>query len=329
MIDPKRLFERLDMDQDGELGPTELKKSAMAHGWGWYQAPYYALIHLASVKGGLDRDRFCYIMKKSLAGPYGPYGDILSELTQQVLDSAPADAPSSFASSDEVISADPSLWVERLEEILGGEMSDRCKSLLESLVTVRCSRKETALLLIDPQRSFTDGAWMRSIGRDAANEVMPIRLAFENCGDFLRQSGASVERLVTRCPFPPDSYGWDDAFAGILDEAQPYFIKPGNSIIRPRTNGSARRLEKMITQGKRTVVIGGCTLNSCIRVSAVDLVTRFRNAGLKVIADLSLCGARLSNYRDSPEFGDISSVEAAVHEMLSNDITVALNVRWN
>ncbi len=35
-----------------------------------------------------------------------------------------------------------------------------------------------ALLIIDPLRSFTEGAWMQSIGDGAAKEVAPIVNAF-------------------------------------------------------------------------------------------------------------------------------------------------------
>jgi hypothetical protein len=46
---------------------------------------------------------------------------------------------------------------------------------------------EAAILIIDPQKSFTQGAWMRSIGAGADIDVSPIRMAFENCTEVLRR----------------------------------------------------------------------------------------------------------------------------------------------
>eukprot|EP00660_Eupelagonema_oceanica_P006237 gene6237-8021_t len=47
--------------------------------------------------------------------------------------------------------------------------------------------------------------------------------------------------------------------------------------------------------GMRTLVIGGCTTTSCVRVSSVQILPRYAGAGLRVVVDLSLCGARRKN----------------------------------
>lgn len=105
--------------------------------------------------------------------------------------------------------------------------------------------------------------------------------------------GVLIETMFSRCPFPPDSYDWDDHFLGIIDEKHPYFIKPGNSIMFPQTNGFRQWVEKILNKVKNILVIGGCTLNSCVRVSAIETLKFFKRRNLQVFVDLSISGARL------------------------------------
>jgi nicotinamidase-related amidase len=187
---------------------------------------------------------------------------------------------------------------------------------------------ETALLIIDPQRSFTSGAWMASMGPIGEREVLPIRLAFDNCAGLLKAVYQYVEVMFTRCPFPPESYGWDKRLERIVDTTQLYFIKPSNDVLMPRSNGYQEWVESLIRCGKKTLVMGGCTLNSCLRVSALETLRLFRNEGIDVLVDLSLSGARASNYMNSSLFGGMSSVEFAIREMSDAGVKVAERVEW-
>ena len=200
--------------------------------------------------------------------------------------------------------------------------------MLSSLDTVRRSRNTTALLIIDPQRSFTDGIWMRSIGYRAEKDVAPIRLAFDRCAAVLHRLYGRLEVMFSRCPFPPESYEWYEPLANILSRLQPYFIKPGNSILFPRTNGFREWIDQCIAQGKRSLVIGGCTLNSCVRVSSMETQALFPSDRLQVIVDMSLCGARGRNYLPSPEFGGESAVTSAVVQMTDAGVSVVRGVKW-
>jgi hypothetical protein len=74
-------------------------------------------------------------------------------------------------------------------------------------------------------------------------------------------------------------------------------------------------VEDLLARGKTRLILGGCTLNSCVRVSAVETRRLFADRGLRVVVDLGLCGSRLGNYAPSAEFGGLSSVESAVREM--------------
>lgn len=183
-----------------------------------------------------------------------------------------------------------------------------------------------ALLIIDPQRSFTNGAWMRSLGPSGPREIEPIARAFQACASLL-QGLSVVTVMFSRCPFPPQSYGWDPCMDGILDRSQPYFIKPGNSVLWPPFNGVTEWITLLLGQDVRTLVMGGCTLNSCVRVSAVEVQQRFKG-DLQVVVDLGLCGARQENYQPSPLFNGLSSVESAIRQMKDAGVKVVERSAW-
>jgi len=157
---------------------------------------------------------------------------------------------------------------------------------------------------------------------------MPIQAAFDNCAALLKAVYHRTEVMFTRCPFPPDSYGWDERLEGIIDPDQFYFIKPGNCALLPETNGFREWVERLISSGKKSLVMGGCTLNSCLRITSLETLSAFRDRGLEVIVDLSLCGARSSNYANSPQFGGISAVETALKQMSGEGVRVAERVEW-
>jgi len=49
---------------------------------------------------------------------------------------------------------------------------------------------------------------------------------------------------------------------------------------------------------------------------------------LQVVVDLSLSGARTSNFLSSSLYGGFSAVESAVREMLSEGVRVVQHVEW-
>ena len=76
------------------------------------------------------------------------------------------------------------------------------------------------------------------------------------------------------------------------------------------------------------LVMGGCTLNSCLRVSSIETKRHFKDQGLQVVVDLSLSGARTSNFISSSMYGELSAVESAVHEMMAAGVLVVRRVEW-
>lgn len=298
-------FDSLDGDRDGVLSPEDLRLGATRLGWHWPEAPLYAVLHRLSVSSPLSREDFHGVLEQIRRDPGGVYGEVLRR----------APLPSSTPPQKARPAAEGSVL-----DHLRGEAREDYQRLLDA-PGARLRRGKSALLIIDPQHAFTGGTWMRSFGR---KEVGPIRAAFGAGAQGLPED---LETVFTRCPFPPESYEWEQSFQAVLSPAQAYFVKPGNSVLWPPTNGFREWAESLLERGRDTLVVGGCTLTSCVRVSAVDVITHLRGR-LKVLVDLRTCGARVSNYNRSAEFGGVSPVEAAVTEMRAVGVEVVPKVDW-
>ena len=338
------LFDELDMDGDGMLSRQELQWAARQFCWDWQQAPIFALLDFMTIRAPLAKDAFISCMAQVSRDPDGAYGQVLRQgLLMAELSRTDGSCAVNVSNPDSGIwnpytmrnrvsrkSTGAGRVVGRLKDILIDQIAGNYASVLKRLdispLGVRSD--ETALLIIDPQRSFTSGAWIQSMGPIGGLEVPPIRLAFDNCAGLLKDVYQHVEVMFTRCPFPPESYGWDERLDGIIDPAQFYFIKPSNNVLMPTTNGFREWVEGLIRCGKRTLVMGGCTLNSCLRVSAIEARRSFPKDEIDVVVDLSLSGARTSNYVNSSQFGGMSSVEFAIREMADNGVKIAELVEW-
>jgi hypothetical protein len=99
-------------------------------------------------------------------------------------------------------------------------------------------------------------------------------------------------------------------------------------VLWPSTNGFREWVGGLLKRGRRTLIMGGCTLNSCLRVSSIEVQREFGDRGLQVVVDLSVSGARLSNYLQSKGFNGRSSVEEAVKEMISAGVIVVPHTQW-
>jgi hypothetical protein len=282
-------------------------------------------------------------MNQIFQDPYGPFGQVLLHATYaaNAAEGPPGTCDSPPEWEKESLTNDH-FPVKRVDESPNGdifdllernvsmEIADNYRKILQDLddAQSQISFDKAGLLIIDPQRSFTSGVWKQSIGSNADLEVEPIRMAFDNCARMLHKLRGCVETMFTRCPFPPDSYDWDERFKIVIKRSQLYFVKPGNSVMWPPTNGFREWVESLLARGKKTLVMGGCTLNSCVRVSSIDTVRLFENQGLRVVIDLSISGARTSNFITSSQFGGLSSVESAIQQMREAGVQVVRHVTW-
>ncbi len=336
------LFNSLDLDQDGKLSRSELHESARRMGWHWKEAPVLAVLDLFSVLKPISGNNFIAYMTQISEDPHGPYGKVLLNSPHFL-----SSTSSKKLKVSKLKSADAHKLSKKQHELkLNDKTSNNMISLLKHIANLDVANNyldflinldinelkvpvdKAALLIIDPQRSFTKGVWMKSMGPRAELEVKPIQLAFEKYAQFLNKNFRFIETMFTRCPFPPCSYDWDDALAGIIDTKQLYFIKPGNSVLYPPTNGFREWVDRFISDGKKILVIAGCTLNSCVRVSAIETQQYFKDKGLQIVVDLSLAGARTSSFRPSSLYGGLSVVESAVQEMIDAGVRVTQYIRW-
>jgi hypothetical protein len=341
-VTPSELFDILDLNKNGLLSRSELHEAARRMGWHWREAPVFAVLDLFTAAKPMSRDNFIAYMNQIIEDPHGPYGKVLLSLHPFL---------SSIASKRTAISKEKTADIREvnnkqypatsdgktcndMEALLKHKnnigVANTCQKIIENMniKPLEISIDDAALLIIDPQRSFTRGVWMNSIGTKAELEVKPIRFAFEKCAQFLNENFSVVETMFTRCPFPPGSYDWDDVFTGIIDDRQLYFIKPGNSVLFPGTNGFREWIEGLMDNGKKILVMAGCTLNSCIRKSSVDTHKYFKKGMLQIVVDLSLSGARTGSYMPSSLYGGLSAVESAVREMTDAGVRVAQRVQW-
>jgi nicotinamidase-related amidase len=337
---PDSLFELLDLNHDGKVSRSELHTAAERLGWHWHEAPIFALLDLLTISAPITKKRFTGYLQQIADDPMGPYGRVLLN-SPYFSPASPPGHDQHFPRERAEIGATSNRhrrspqdtdfkWdlVPILEKTAGTDIATGYHNLLNTLETFRISTHDAALLIIDPQRSFTEGVWMQSIGHGAAADVEPIAVAFTNCSKLLNDMYGRMEIMFTRCPFPPGSYAWDDRLAGIIDTKQLYFIKPGNSVFFPRFNGFIDWIERCFADGKSTLVIGGCTLNSCVRVSSVEARIHFKNRQLRIVVDLSICGARSRNFLPSSLYDGGSAVESAVNQMTAAGVQVVRCVEW-
>ena len=336
------LFNRLDLNKNGELSRSELHVSARRMGWHWKQAPLLAVLDLLSVPRPISKNNFISYMTQIFEDPQGPFGKVL--LNAPYFSSSTASKKTDISEPKNGVVGKKILKKQRpelrdlptnriitlLKRITNLEVANNYQNFLikEGVDTLRVETDRAALLVIDPQKSFTQGAWMRSIGSEGELEVKPIQLAFDTCARWIHKNSGHIETMFTRCPFPPDSYDWDDSFTGVIDGKQLYFIKPGNSVLYPTTNGFREWVKRFMDNGKNILVMAGCTLNSCVRKSSIETQKYFKEPKLQVVVDLSMSGARTTNFIPSFLYGGSSAVESAVREMIGAKVWVAESIQW-
>ena len=152
------------------------------------------------------------------------------------------------------------------------------------------------LIVIDAQRNFLTGSWMAFIG---PGEVTKISHAFNNISSLLQKISPDVHVLTTKCfGYTEHDFSFyepvENALANLHSDRWTNIIKPHNNILDGQ--GAHEWLHDILSKGIKQVVIGGCTVTSCVRVSSSEIQKHYSKHGIQVYVDLSLCGARDSNY---------------------------------
>jgi len=180
------LFDTLDMDHDGFLSRDDLKKAAKRFNWSWREAPFLAVFDLLSISKPISKPEFAEFIQQMHNDPLGPYGDILLKAHQFLERKDPL--------SEDLISNQQKAWpyvrnaspkkdVDRqlelvsmdrhLAKLAGAEAALQYRTLLEPLEIADIPYNEAAILMVDPQRSFTEGAWMRSMCAVSTYQWLP------------------------------------------------------------------------------------------------------------------------------------------------------------
>jgi len=201
------------------------------------------------------------------------------------------------------------------------------------------TRPHTALVLLDCQKAFLNGDWAEYFGGRA--QVGPIQEAFERTLALLgapwKLSGCVM--LCTRCYTDGEEAEYIDSLAPFLREV-PWVWKPTMDITQ-----NARFhtwMEAQLSAGVKTFVIGGCTTTSCVRVSSQAVRKAYPDPSVRVVVDLSLCGARTENYEPNAESDPVlvriygrdgcrgrSPVDLAKLQMSSSGVEVMESFEWD
>jgi hypothetical protein len=155
--------------------------------------------------------------------------------------------------------------------------------------------KRFALILIDLQNGFiNDGYWsqMFSIGQSD-----PILESFNRIVLFLRsiRNPQSIPILISKTGF----YSHDqNIYEPIANELSQHEFFSLTHVYKPHTNlsicpGVHQWLCEQF-EAKLDIVIGGCTITSCIRDSSIQMKKMFPQ--LNFFVDRNLCAARKDNY---------------------------------
>lgn len=156
-----------------------------------------------------------------------------------------------------------------------------------------------ALILIDVQNSFVAGYW-RSFLTDS--EILPIKKTFEKCGKVLQNLPSDTPVLMTQCPFiNGKDREFDPSVKDIVEERKyPVIYKYDTNIMD--AEGIDQWMKSILDKQVQSLLIGGCTITSCVRVSSINLKRHFLSYPIEIVVDLSLCGARQSNYEKRCRF---------------------------
>ncbi|KAI6650654.1 hypothetical protein LOD99_7704 [Oopsacas minuta] len=154
---------------------------------------------------------------------------------------------------------------------------------------------KTIILLIDTQQAFTVGSWRQHVvPPDGVNAIIQ---AFQRCSLLLRDTPPSSLLIFSLCPFLlSNDFSLDPQVTRYITKEHKLVLKPGNCILD--ADGFESHIDYLLQAHPEvdSILIGGCTLTSCIRVSSCSVYNKYSDR-LRVIVSMELCGARDDNYK--------------------------------
>jgi len=202
---------------------------------------------------------------------------------------------------------------------------------------------KAALLLIDFQKAFVEGSWAKWFG-------------IKQVADIVR-AGKETTQLLTSGRLPKNTpvlctkcYRTGIQDEPYLEEMEP-FLRDMPWVHKPTMDVTWTRkfwkwLNAQSEAGIGTLVVGGCTTTSCVRVSSQQIARRLPEHGLegklRVVVDLDICGARSDNYLPNADKDSVlvrtygkeycagkSAVDLAVFQMRQAGVEVVHGFAWN
>ena len=157
------VLEVLDSDHDGQLSRADLREAARRLQWHWHEAPLYAVLDRLALDGPLSRAAFASCLAQMARDPLGPFGDVLLRASAPPAGARAPDAVGSTQAelgSQEALGDGAVAMLDELERVAGASVAADYHALLLELDEPHLPLRveQAALLVIDPQRSFTVGA---------------------------------------------------------------------------------------------------------------------------------------------------------------------------
>ena len=130
------------------------------------------------------------------------------------------------------------------------------------------------------------------------DDVNAIIKAFQQCSTLLSSIPPDQLLILSQCPFSLSSdFSLDHSISCLRTKKKHKLVlKPGNNILD--ASGFESHLDSLLLAYPELdcIMVGGCTLTSCVRVSSCAVREKYSDR-LSVVVPLELCGARDANYK--------------------------------
>lgn len=200
---------------------------------------------------------------------------------------------------------------------------------------------DQSLVVIDATKGFTSkGTFGEAFGK---KDSQPIDEAFERLQEFINcNSGILTSRCLVRSVYPIGKFvkdtksplyhlyveGSNDLEDAICINGQWYTVQKKENDATTEDSFKGWINHEIIEAKKRSVLLTGCTLTTCISRTAMGMRRILDEANkekTEIIAPLNLIGSRASHAKKAD--GGKSRIDRVVEEMRDNNINVVDELR--